>query len=387
MLIRDSKSRELTIRSLPQLPERITATSDSVKQSRTKLLRSTSKFTKRNHKRLVRYGLLAGNLAVVLIAVIIVVGHSGGTNNANLSALNTADETKNSNPLDTLSATDIAVNVALMTQLPETGLIINEADSVKASLNASVSSHEAVLKPQILSSDIKTKADIKEYVVVQGDTLASLSVAYGVTTDSIKWSNNLTNDTLKPGTTLLIPPINGIAYTVKSGDSADALGKKYNVPADQITQFNDAEITGLVAGERIVIPGGTVKVVASSRGSTPYYANFAFGNSAIYGYNGYVPGYCTWYVANKRIQIGRPLPANLGNASTWDNYAPQGWNRTPAYGAAVVTKESGAGHVAFVEQVYDDGSVLISEMNRRRRYEITSRVLSPAEAASYKYIH
>ncbi|MDQ3123631.1 MAG: CHAP domain-containing protein, partial [bacterium] len=111
------------------------------------------------------------------------------------------------------------------------------------------------------------------------------------------------------------------------------------------------------------------------------------GNTAVYGYNGYVPGYCTWYVANKRMQIGRPVPANLGNASTWDNYAPQGWDRTPRAGAAVVTAEGGAGHVAFVEKVNSDGSVLLSEMNRRRLYEVTTRVISPSEAGLYKYIH
>ncbi len=274
-----------------------------------------------------------------------------------------------------------------MARLPVTGLIINEADSVSADLNDPVSIQDAVLKPQILSSDIKTKEDILEHSVVNGDTLASLAVLYGVTSDSIKWSNNLTANNLKAGTTLVVPPINGIAYSVKSGDTADTLGKKYNVPAEQITQFNDAELVGLVAGERIVIPGGTVKVVVAPRSSTPYYANFAFGNSAVYGYNGYVPGYCTWYVANKRIQIGRPLPANLGNAATWDNYAPQGWDRSPRAGDAVVTAERGAGHVAFVEQVNEDGSVLVSEMNRRRRYEVTTRVFSPAEAATYKYIH
>ncbi len=336
---------------------------------------------------MVRYGLLAGNIAVVLAAVIMVVVHSNGVKNTSFSALNTANETKDSNPLDTLSATDIAANVAIMARLPETGLIINEADSVNADLNAAVSSREAVQKPQILSSAIKTKADIKEHAVAQGDTLASLAVTYGVTSDSIKWSNNLSSNNLKSGTSLLIPPINGIAYTVKSGDSADSLAKKYNVPAEQITQFNDAELSGLVAGERIVVPGGTVKVAASSASSRPFYSNFAFGNTAVYGYNGYVAGYCTWYVANKRIQIGRPLPANLGNAATWDNYAPQGWDRTPRPGAAVVTAERGAGHVVFVEQVNDDGSVLVSEMNRRRRYEVTTRVFSPAEAGTYKYIH
>lgn len=328
---------------------------------------------------------MAGNLAIVVFAVVMVARHSGGSAATNFSALSTADETKNSNPLDTLSATDIAANVAIMARLPETGLIINEADSVNASLNAPVTTREAVQKPQILSADIKTKEDIQDYVVVQGDTLATLSTKFGVTSDSIKWSNSLSGNTLKVGATLVIPPVNGIAYTVKNGDTAAELGKKYTVPAEQIIQFNDAELTGLVSGERIVIPGGTVKVAATSR--TPYYANFAFGNSAVYGYNGYVPGYCTWYVANKRIQIGRPLPANLGNAATWDNYAPQGWDRVPRVGAAAVTGESGAGHVVFVEAVYEDGSVLISEMNRRRRYEITTRVFSPSEAVKYKYIH
>jgi len=317
----------------------------------------------------------------------LVAVHSNGDKAANYSALNTANETKNSNPLDTLSAVDIAANVAIMARLPETGLIINEADSASAGLNDPVSSREAVLKPQILSSDIKTKADIREHATVQGDTLTSLAVVYGVTSDSIKWSNSISSNTLRPGTTLLIPPVNGIAYTVKSGDSAEELGRKYNVPAEQIIQFNDAELSGLTAGERIVIPGGSVKAVAVVRSSAPFYANFAFGNSAIYGYNGYVPGYCTWFVANKRIQAGRPLPANLGNAATWDNYAPQGWDRVPRVGAAVVTAERGAGHVAYVEQVNEDGSVLVSEMNRRRRYEVTTRVFSPTEAVTYKYVN
>lgn len=328
--------------------------------------------------------MLAGNLAIVAVAVFLVVSSSGGKNDANLSVLNTAEENRVSNPLDPLSSTDIAANVALMTEFPEAGFIIESANSESLKLESPIVTREAVFKPQIRTGDIKTKADIIEHTVTSGETLAALSALYGVTSDSIRWSNFLSSDNLKAGTKLLIPPVNGIVHTVKSGDSAEELAKKFNVSATQIIQFNDAEVTGLVAGDRIVIPGGSVRVVASR---TPYYSRFAFGNTAVYGYNGYAPGYCTWYVANKRIQIGRPLPANLGNAATWDNYAPQGWNRTPAYGAAAVTSESGAGHVVFVEEVRADGSVLVSEMNRRRRYEITTRVFSPAEAAGYKYIH
>lgn len=303
--------------------------------------------------------------------------------------MTTAEESKKSNPLDTLSASDIAVNVALMTKMPESGLIINEADSVTAAISSTVNTHETVMKPQILSSEIKTRADIQEYVVVEGDSLESLASKFGVTSDSIKWSNDLKNNRLSNGKVLVIPPINGIVYNVKTGDTAESLASKYGVSKESITSFNDAEITGLVGGVRIVIPGGVIKAAPVAR-SAPYYAGFAFGNTAVYGYNGYVPGYCTWYVANKRMQAGRPLPANLGNAGPWAGSARRAGlsvNNVPAAGAAVITDLSNPGHVGYVESVNEDGSVFMSEMNRRRRYEVTTRTLSPAEAARYTYIH
>jgi LysM repeat protein len=379
--------REQTIRSLPPLAGQSSVNSKPVTVSRQKVLTSTSKYIHKNRKRVTRYGLLIGNLAIVICAGLLVVTHSNSSGTLNFSALNTVNESKDSNPLDTLSSTDIAANIAIMARLPETGLIINEADSVNARLSDPVNTKEVVLKPQILSTVIKSKYDIKDHVVAQGDTLASLALLYGVTSDSIKWSNSLTSNNINVGAKLVIPPINGIAYKVNSGDTPDSLSKKFNVPSEQIVQFNDAEISGLVAGERIVIPGGTIVAAAINRSITPFYAGFAFGDSAVYGYNGYVPGYCTWYAANQRANIGRPLPANLGNATTWDNYAPQGWDRSPRPGDIVVTSEYGAGHVAYVEQVYEDGSVYVSEMNYRGRYVVSNRLFSPAEAAGYKYIH
>src|SRR2546429_4403542 len=47
--------------------------------------------------------------------------------------------------------------------------------------------------------------------------------------------------------------------------------------------------------------------------------------------------------------------------------------RTPAVGAAVVTSHRGAGHVAYVEKVNDDGSVWISEMNSYGQASMTDR--------------
>ena len=71
-------------------------------------------------------------------------------------------------------------------------------------------------------------------------------------------------------------------------------------------------------------------------------------------------GYCTWYVANRRY-----IPW-YGNAiEWWPNARPYGYaeGQTPQVGAVMVTRESSAGHVAYVESVNADGSWTVSEMN------------------------
>src|SRR6185437_7086198 len=138
----------------------------------------------------------------------------------------------------------------------------------------------------------------------------SIATKFNVTSDSIRWSNNLISSTVNPGQKLYIPPVNGIVYTVKSGDTPDSLASKYNANKEQIIEYNDAEISGLTPGERIIIPNGQVSTTVYSVASTS--SAFAWGTGPVYGYNGYDFGWCTWYVAS---QIS--VPSNWGNASSW----------------------------------------------------------------------
>jgi surface antigen len=78
--------------------------------------------------------------------------------------------------------------------------------------------------------------------------------------------------------------------------------------------------------------------------------------------NSYVPGQCTWYVYNRRFQLGRPIGNFWGNGGSWHFAAARAGfivNHTPEVGAVFEQ----AGHVAVVEEVGLDNSVLISEMN------------------------
>jgi len=324
-------------------------------------------------RKVIRYGLIFGNLAilVVVFAVIFVVPRAGRStasstvaeHAAALSA-DAANQAQTVNPLDQLSAADVAVTVARMGLLPEATAVTNQADSVNAELSMAPTSADIVAKPQVVNTAFNSRQDIKSYTTVPGDTVPSVAAKFNVTSDSIRWSNNLNTDAVAVNQKLVIPPVNGIVYTVQAGDTADSLASKFNANKDKIIAFNDAEISGLQPGEQILIPDGSktvapvVVAVAATRSTT-----FPWGGSApIYGYNGYDYGYCTWYVAS-RISV----PTNWGNANTWDNLAPlSGWSvsTVPSPGAIAQTDRGAEGHVAIVEAVSPDGTqIKFSDMN------------------------
>lgn len=335
-------------------PDSLLSLSISTKNAFWRGLRRVIKHPK---KRTIRYGLLVGNL-VLLVGVASFVLNSSSTaqtNTSRSSLLSTANQVS-ADPLDKLSSADIAVHVARLTQLEESTSVTNRADSLKAQLTAAPSEDKITTKPQIITTTLKSRKDIKNYVAVEGDTLASLAAKFGVTTDSIKESNNLGNSELRVGSTIVVPPVNGIIVTVNAGDTPEKLAREYSSSAEAIIAFNDAEVGGLKVGEKILIPDGTKRLPAFS-------APVSFGGSVssgwggpTYGYNGYDRGWCTWGVAN-RI----PVPANWGNANTWDNYAAKsGWtvSTVPRAGAIAQTDAGWAGHVGGVSEVSADGTMI-----------------------------
>jgi surface antigen len=316
---------------------------------------------------------VAGNAIILAFVLTLVLRNQHSSISANTSAPASDSSVAQTvaNPLDQLSSADIAQTVAQVNSLPETTAIANQAQSQAANLAIASASNNVVAKPQVVSALLQSSADIKTYVTRKGDTVSGLATKFGVTSDSIRWSNNLSSaDALDPGTNLLIPPVNGVIYTVKPGDTAASLAVQFGANANQITAYNDAEVSGLKPGQRIVIPGAThtnsgataASISASGTGAGGG-GNWLWGSGPVYGYNGYDYGYCTWYVAT---QI--PVPANWGNASTWAYYAAlSGWHvsTTPTVGSIAQTAAAagGEGHVAIVTAVNPDGSIQIRDMN------------------------
>lgn len=170
------------------------------------------------------------------------------------------------------------------------------------------------------------KAGFAQYTVQNGDTLWSIARDFGVTTDSIKWSNGITDENfVKPGQTINVPTITGIIYTVKAGDSIEGIASRYKSTVALIESQNDLYGESLKSGMQIIIPDGVVdapaapKVAAAptkttSAGSGRYGSSAAIARTGTFkfptiaGRNGYYNGYHRWAI-DVPNNIGTPIYA------------------------------------------------------------------------------
>jgi surface antigen len=321
---------------------------------------------------LLRLSLVGGNLLLVVGVLYLVIAPSHSSASApQAAATANAAATDEVSALDQLASASIAQSVADMTGVDELVPITNQADSERLNLTqASLDDSSLAIKPQAIESAYKSNKDIQAYTAKRGDTLAKIADKFGISSDSIRWSNGLgSSNQVSAGKKLWIPPVNGIVYKVKHGDTPASLASKYNVSNAKIVAYNDAELHGLKVGELVILPGASLapqvsRYSGSASSSSGSYSSF-FQFRPVYGYNGYDYGYCTWYVAT-RISI----PANWGSAYSWDTGArgTPGFrvDSTPTPGSILQDDGSlyGMYHVAYVESVTAT-SVKVSEMNVR----------------------
>ncbi|MDO8495320.1 MAG: M23 family metallopeptidase [bacterium] len=130
-------------------------------------------------------------------------------------------------------------------------------------------------------SEISTGSgnQVSTYTIQEGDTLSFIASDFGVSMNTIIWANNLTNiNTLKLGTELKIPPVNGVIHKVKKGDTIVTIAKKYSADEARIIEFNVLPKDGYIQiNDEIIVPDGkiTAPKTATPTKSTPI-ARFAY---------------------------------------------------------------------------------------------------------------
>ncbi|UXS36763.1 LysM peptidoglycan-binding domain-containing protein [Staphylococcus delphini] len=255
------------------------------------------------------------------------------------------------------------------------------------------------------------------YTVRYGDTLSGIAARYGTTYQNIMRWNGLNSFLILPGQKLNVSgpstsshktssttakkatpkpttrtsSRNASYYTVQPGDSLSLIASKYGTTYRHIMDLNGLTSFLIFPGQQLKVSGtatSTSSTQSTSRPSstTPKYNSPTFNHQNLYYW-----GQCTWYVFNKRKEMGMPISTYWWNANAWDdNAARDGYliNHQPAVGAILQSDLGYYGHVSYVERINPDGSILVSEMNFTAAPGIlTYRTVAASRVSSFKYIH
>ena len=139
---------------------------------------------------------------------------------------------------------------------------------------------------------------------------------------------------------------------------------------------NNPVVAVLMDANRSVLPSG-------------FNPNHATGDAG----NVYEFSQCTWWAYVRRHQLGLPVGSHMGNAKDWSGSARSlgYWvDNTPRNVGDIVVFQAGQegsdstyGHVAIVEKINPDGSIVTSECGAVMNGKTYSRTLSNVHAFSY----
>jgi murein DD-endopeptidase MepM/ murein hydrolase activator NlpD len=216
--------------------------------------------------------------------------------------------------------------------------------------------------------DLQLKTNIPErertepvlYRVSRGDAMYNIAETYKVKTETILYVNEQLEDnphSLRPGMELLIPPVDGMYYVWKEGDTFESVADKFDAKPQDIIDFtgNNIDLTDpkVEVGTKIFIPGGSreLRNWAADLPTTTRGANTGTGggNAANVCGGGPVASGFGWPADDHTLSGNAYGPGHLGI----DISAPEGSN-VYAAGTGVVTMAQGGWNYGYGNVVQID---------------------------------
>jgi murein DD-endopeptidase MepM/ murein hydrolase activator NlpD len=154
---------------------------------------------------------------------------------------------------------------------------VDEVAATSGSQGAPYLPDGTLLKPVAVNGSLPSlvRTDVVRYTVRSGDSLTGIASRYHVTMKTLWWANKLTSkDSLKVGQVLVIPPVTGILWTVKEGDTLDSIAATSKSDVGTIKEYNSLTSDTLIIGMQLMIPNGegaplpTPKPAAPTRTTT-----------------------------------------------------------------------------------------------------------------------
>jgi murein DD-endopeptidase MepM/ murein hydrolase activator NlpD len=124
----------------------------------------------------------------------------------------------------------------------------------------------------ILLEWVPENVEILTHTVAEGETLSDIARAYGISVETILWSNGLTSSSaIKPGDVLKFPSVSGVLHVVRKGQTLSEIASLYGVSVERILAANHGvRAASIEEGDELIIPGGRPRVsrVSSREGRT-----------------------------------------------------------------------------------------------------------------------
>jgi len=112
---------------------------------------------------------------------------------------------------------------------------------------------------------------MQTYSVQPGNTLDGIAHRFGLAVTTVYWANRATlpdPQRLRPGQTLVIPPIDGLVIVVGNNDTLESIAIKYGVASQDIVDANDLYDPTLRVGQTLIVPGAETPPLPKSKPAT-----------------------------------------------------------------------------------------------------------------------
>ncbi len=196
---------------------------------------------------------------------------------------------------------------------------------------------------------------ISVYVVRKGDTLGTIARMFGVSINTIRWSNDIKGSVISPGQTLVILPVSGVRHVVKKGETLGSITKTYKGDIDEVKRYNNiTESTKLSVGDIVIVPDGEVISQSTTVASSPASRTQVVQSAKEYS------GYYIRPVPGKRTQ-------GVHGYNGVDLAPPQGTPIVASAGGLVIVSRSGGwngGYGSYVVIQHDNGTQTLYAHNQ-----------------------
>ncbi|HYN89447.1 MAG TPA: peptidoglycan DD-metalloendopeptidase family protein [Ardenticatenaceae bacterium] len=114
-----------------------------------------------------------------------------------------------------------------------------------------------------------------KYTVAEGDNPTLIAQRFGLQPATLIWANPLLEenpDLLSLGQELIIPPVDGVWYTVEPGDTIEKMAERFKVDVATIVGYAPNHLQPgqtLIIGQQVMVPSGQKPYVAPPPPPTP----------------------------------------------------------------------------------------------------------------------